>query len=107
MARSINTGDYSAATNTGYQSAATNTGNRSAATVDGKESVAASLGIEGKAKGVLGCWLVLAEWECLTDGWHRKDVQCIRVDGENIKADTFYMLIAGEFVEVEEESPCE
>ena len=95
------TEDRSAATNTGNWSAATNTGNRSAASVEGQESVAASLGIEGKAKGALGCWLVLAEWERDKIGnWHRTDVQCKLVDGEIVKADTWYMLRGGQFVEV-------
>jgi len=99
-----NTGDQSAATNTGDYSAATNTGNYSAATVEGQESVASSLGIEGKAKGALGCWLVLAEWYRDDNyDWHRKDVQCVKVDGEIIKADTFYILKAGQFVECVED----
>ena len=58
-----NTGDWSAATNTGDRSVATNTGAWSAATVDGKESVAIALGIEARAKGNIGSWIVLAEWE--------------------------------------------
>ena len=92
-----NTGDWSAATNTGARSAATNTGDWSAATVTGKESVACSLGIEGKAKGAKGCWLVLAEWK---DG-HRIDVKAAPVDGEAVKADTWYSLKNGKLVEVE------
>ena len=99
-----NTGNYSAATNTGDYSAATNTGDRSAATVEGEESVAASLGIEGKAKGALGCWITLAEWEYRNDGWHRIDVQTRRVDGNSIKADIWYRLQGSEFMEVEEEA---
>lgn len=97
--------DYSAATNTGYQSAATNTGDYSAASVEGKESVACSLGIEGKAKGVLGCWIVCAEWHYdeSTYEWHRVDVQCVKVDGETIKPDTWYRLSQGQFIEIEEE----
>ncbi|MCU6756415.1 Uncharacterised protein [uncultured Eubacterium sp.] len=97
-----NTGDGSAATNTGYGSAATNTGDRSAAIVEGKESIAIATGIEGKAKGALGCFIVLAEW--CKDGnyeWHIKDVKSAVVDGETIKANTFYMLKDGEFTEVE------
>lgn len=47
--------------NTGSQSAATNTGFQSAATVEGKESIAISVGIEGKAKGTMGSWIVLSE----------------------------------------------
>ena len=99
-----NTGDQSAATNTGYQSAATNTGDQSAANVEGAESVAASLGIKGKAKGALGCWLVIAEW--IRDenyGRRRKDVKCVKVDGETTKADTWYQLVDGEFIEYTEE----
>ena len=95
-----NTGYYSAATNTGDRSAATNTGYCSAATNAGKDGVASSLGIKGKAKGSLGCWLVLAEWKKVNDEWRRTDVQCRRVDGETIKANTFYRLENGEFVEV-------
>jgi hypothetical protein len=107
-----NTGDRSAATNTGYQSAATNTGDQSAATntgyqsaasVEGKESVACALGIESKAKGTLGCWIVIAEWEWLVEKmeWHIKEVKSALVDGETVKTDTWYTLKDGEFVIVE------
>ena len=94
--------DSAPATNTGNYSAATNTGWQSAATVKGKESVAVSVGYEGKASGNIGNWIVLAEWKEHEDGrLHRTDVKCIQVDGEKIKADTFYSLKNGEFVEVE------
>ena len=96
-----NTGDRSAATNTGDRSAATNTGDRSAAIVEGKESVAISVGIDGKAKGKVGCFLVLAEWEEVDETYHRKDVKAVLVDGEKIKPDIFYMLKDGNFVEAE------
>jgi hypothetical protein len=86
-------------TNTGDQSAATNTGDRSAATVEGKESIAFASGIEGRAKGSVGCWLVLAEWKEKKDGWHIKDVKTTIVDGKKVKADTFYILKRGKFVE--------
>ena len=98
-----NTGNYSAATNTGDRSAATNTGNYSAAIVEGKESVAISLGIEGKAKGAVGCWLVLAQWKNVNFEWHRVGVKSFYVDGEKVKADTFYTINEdGELAEVEE-----
>ena len=97
-----NTGDYSAATNTGNRSAATNTGYRSAATVDGKESVAISLGASGYAKGAIGCWIVLAEWD--TKSGHRVDVKSFYVDGEKVKANTFYILRNGELVEYSDET---
>ena len=96
-----NTGDRSAATNTGDQSAATNTGYQSAATVTGKESVAMAVGCDSKAKGALGCYLVLSEWKRIDGEYHIVDVQSAKVDGETIKPDTFYKLIDGKFVEVE------
>ena len=99
-----NTGYRSAATNTGYQSAATNTGDRSAATVEGKESIACALGFESKARGKIGCWLVLAEWELNID--YSKTlimVKAINVDGLKVKEDVFYKLRNGEAEEVEEE----
>ena len=94
-----NTGYQSAATNTGYQSAATNTGNQSAAIVSGKESVAISTGYKGKAKGALGCFIVLAEWKIINGDYHLIDVKSAKVDGEKIKPDIFYELIDGKFME--------
>ena len=89
--------------NTGNRSAATNTGNRSAATVEGKESVAMAIGYNSKAKGSLGCFIVLAEYKKLGDEYHIVDVKSAKVDGEKIKPDTFYKLINGEFVEADKE----
>ena len=88
--------------NTGNQSAATNTGNRSAASAEGKESVAMAIGYASRAKGALGCWIVLSEWgRNENDNLYIADVQCIKVDGEQIKADTWYKLEDGKFVEIE------
>ena len=106
-----NTGDCSAATNTGYKSAATNTGDYSAATntgyksaasVEGKESIAIVTGKDCKAKGTLGCWIVLTErGEWNGETYPILDVKAFKVDGEVIKADTWYKLIDGKAVEVE------
>ena len=100
--KATNTGDQSAATNTGYRSAATNTGDQSAATntgdqsaasVEGKDSIAIVTGYDSKAKGAMGCWIVLTErgdWDGNT--YPIIDVQAFKVDGISIKADTFYKL---------------
>ena len=100
--KNTNTGYCSAATNTGDRSAATNTGDCSAASVSGKESVAIITGKDGKAKGALGCWLVLTE----RDKWNGetypiKEVKAVKVDGEAIKADVWYKLIGGNIIEAE------
>ena len=97
-----NTGNHSAATNTGYCSAATNTGYCSAATVEGNESFAITTGVSGKAKGALGCYIAVAEWRKGENGEYQlKDFKAHKVDGQEIKADTFYTLRDGKFVEVE------
>lgn len=89
--------------NTGDWSAATNTGDWSAATVEGKESVTMAIGYNSKAKGSLGCFIVLAECKELGGEYHIIDVKSAKVDGEKIKPDTFYKLINGEFVEADKE----
>ena len=97
-----NTGDSSAATNTGNCSASTNTGNKSAATVEGKESVAIVTGKDSMACGTLGCWIVLTERGNLDENIYPiKEVKAFKVDGVNIKENTFYRLINGKAVEVE------
>lgn len=118
---STNTGNYSASTNTGYRSASTNTGNFSASTntgnysastntgycsasiVEGKDSVAIAFGVDSKAKGALGCYIALTEWKHTNNGFVLKDFQSVKVDDVKIKADTFYKLQNGEFVEAEDE----
>ena len=97
-----NTGNRSAATNTGNWSAATNTGNWSAASVEGKDSIAIVTGKDSKAKGSLGCWIVLTEredWNGKT--YPIKEVKAFKVDGKVIKEDTYYQLVDGEAVEIE------
>ena len=98
---STNTGNWSAATNTGNWSAATNTGYQSAASVSGNESFAIATGYQGKVKGALGCWIACAEWAEDDNGnWHPVGFKAVRVDGKEIKADTWYRLENGKFVEV-------
>ena len=89
------------ATNTGDRSAATNTGDQSAAIVEGKESIALATGINSKAKGKIGCFIVLSEWKEINYEYHIVDVKSEKVDGKNIKEDTFYTLKDGTFVEAD------
>ena len=70
----------------------------------GEDSVIMCAGKESKAKAKVGSWITLAEWEW-NDEKNRYVPVCVKteyVDGENIKADTWYQLKNGEFVEVTE-----
>jgi hypothetical protein len=93
------TGYSGAASATGCRGAASATGCRGAASATGKYGIASALGIEGRAKGALGVWLVLSEWKIESGEWKRITVKTAIVDGKKIKADTFYTLQKGKFVE--------
>lgn len=84
------------AINRGSSAIAVAGGRYSAAYVTGNNSIAVATGKSSKAKGAIGCWLVLAEW----DDWDIADVQVFFVDGKIIKPDTFYTLKDGKPVEV-------
>ena len=73
--------------------------------ISGNTSVGAAIGINSIIKGAVGNWITLAEWA------YDSDKQCCapvcvksaQIDGEIIKADTWYKLADGEFVEVADE----
>lgn len=97
------TGDQSVATNTGICSVAINLGKFSAACAEGEGSIAISAGIRGKAKGTFGNWIVLTERGQWNGNYYPvKAVKAFKVDGKNIKPDTFYQLIDGKPVEATE-----
>ena len=70
----------------------------------GTDSVIMCAGYKSKAKAKIGSWITLADWVyCEEKGRHVP--VCVKteyVDGENIKADTYYQLIGGMFTEVNE-----
>ena len=98
---SVNTGDDSLASNEGSISVAVNIGENSRASTEGFDSIAFVSGTHGRAKGALGCWIVLTERDDQSTGsFLIKDIKAFKVDGETIKPDTYYQLIDGKPVEV-------
>ena len=96
------TGNRGAASATGNRGAASATGDQGAASATGKAGVALAAGYECKAMGALGCAICCVErgeWDGET--YPIITVKAAIVDGEKIKADTWYRLKNGEFVEVE------
>ena len=102
------TGNYGASSATGYYGASSATGYKGASSAGDPESVAVAWGYHGKAKGVLGSYLVLADWEGDEDDyWHQnlwqlKGAKMVQVDGKEIKPDTFYTMRNGEIIEAED-----
>ena len=96
----INTGNHSTAINNAVESIALNMGRRAEASVTEEGSIAIATGIQSRAKGGLGSAIVLVErtsWN--GDRYPINNIKAAIVDGEKIKADTWYMLKNGEFVE--------
>ena len=96
------TGYRGAASATGDQGAASATGYRGAASATGKAGVALAAGRKCKAMGDLGCAICCVErGEWNGETYPIIAVKAAIVDGEKIKAGTWYQLKNGEFVEVE------
>lgn len=85
-------GDYGAAT-AGYYGAATSRGSASV----GANGIACARGNNVRVKGGLGAILVIAE-EQPTD-YNIAHWKAVEVDGETVKADTWYRLVDGKLVE--------
>ena len=119
------TGDYGASSATGYRGASSATGNcgassatgyRGASSVSDPTGVAVAWGHEAKAKGCLGAHLILSDWRYIGEKWFDGDyktpydveswelagAKMVQVDGEKIKADTYYRCVDGEVVEADE-----
>ena len=67
----------------------------------GKDCVIMCAGINSVAKASKGSWITLSEWS-YSEGKQRYIPICVKtefVDGEKIKADTYYSLKGGVFVE--------
>ena len=92
------TGDWSVASATGFQGVASATGCRGAASANNPTAIAVAWGPFGRAKGVLGAHIVCAEWR----NGKLVEAKMAVVDGDKIKADTYYMLKNGEFAELEQ-----
>ena len=94
----FSSGYSSTAGSSGYYSTAAATGAYCRAKAYGKDNVAVANGAHSKARGVLGCYLVLTEYD--NDGnmlW----AKMAKVDGAHIKENVWYTLKNGEFSEVE------
>ena len=88
----------------GYSAKIGSSGDSAKIDSTGEDSVIMCAGNESKAKAKIGSWVTLAEWKW-SDEKNRNVPVCVKteyVDGENIKADTWYQLKNGKFVEVNE-----
>ena len=92
-------GDYAQIGSSGYSAKIGSSGDSAQIDSTGEDSVIMCAGNESKAKAKVGSWITLAEWKW-SDEKNRNVPVCVKteyVDGENIKADTWYQLKNGKF----------
>ncbi len=91
-------GRYSTAGSSGDSSTAAATGFCCKAKADGKNNIAVANGANSKARGALGCYIVLTEYD---DGGNFLWAKMAHVDGSAVKENVWYTLKNGEFTEVD------
>ena len=98
------TGYKGASSATGDHGVSSSTGHKGVSSADNSTAVAVAWGYKSKAKGCIGAHIVCAEWKYdkFKSDWFFVGAKMSIVDGVKIKADTYYTLRDGEFVEVEE-----
>ena len=89
-------GNCSTGAASGNYSTGAASGNCSSAEVSGKDSIAVANGYNSKARGSIGCYIVLTEYD---DDGKFLLAKMARVDGTVIKDGVWYTLKNGEFVE--------
>ena len=97
-------GDYAKIGSSGDSAKIGSSGDSAQIDSTGTDSVIMCAGYKSKAKAKIGSWITLAEWVYCEEKGRQVPV-CVKteyVDGENIKADTYYQLIGGVFTEVNE-----
>ena len=97
-------GDYAQIGSSGYSAQIGSSGDSAQIDSTGDDSVIMCAGNKSEAKAKVGSWITLAEWKWIDEKYRYVPI-CVKteyVDGENIKADTWYQLKNGKFVEVAE-----
>ena len=98
-------GDYAQIGSSGDSAQIGSSGDSARIDISGNNSVGAAIGIGSVIKGTVGNWITLAEWVYDYDKqrYIPACVKSVQIDGEIIKADTWYKLADGKFVEVADE----
>jgi hypothetical protein len=89
-------GDSGNAAASGWSGTAVVTGFAGRATALGEQCLAVAWGEDSLARGTVGNWTVVSERD---DDGNIIDVKIAKVDGDTVKADTWYKLVNGEIME--------
>jgi hypothetical protein len=95
-------GNHNQLVSSGDRSRLASSGDYNDISATGIHSVIASTGIRGRVRGALGCFIACAEWQDIEGVPTPVSFPSAQVDGVNIKADTWYTVRDGKFVEVQD-----
>ena len=99
-AKLASSGDYAKLASSGDSAKLASSGYSAKLASSGENSIVAGIGDNNIAKAAKGSWIVLAEWGWRDDKHVPTCVKAVQVDGETIKADTWYEMKGGKFEEV-------
>ncbi len=109
------TGDCGGSSVSGYCGAAVVTGYYGSSSVSDPTGIAVAWGHTARAMGCIGAHLILSDWRYIgeitdkgkyynpydEDSWELVGAKMVIVDGETIKAGTYYRCVDGEILEVD------
>ena len=103
-AHSATSGDYAHSATSGNRANSATSGYGAHSATETNDAIACAVGRRSKAKASKGSWIVLSEWY---EGGTWEDakpinVKSAQVDGKKVKADQWYKLVDGEFVETDD-----
>ena len=96
--QNASSGDSTRNASSGHSTRNASSGNYTRSEINGKYGITADIGYQSKSKGIIGTWIVLAEYEKNIEWyWYPKYVKCEQIDWEILKENTWYMLKDWEF----------
>ena len=102
-AQLASSGDYAKLASSGYNAQLASSGYNAQLASSGNNNVVMSAGIDGKVKAAIGNWIAIAEWQIRGGHFVPVGIVSAQVDGEKVKADTWYKCENGQLMEAEEE----
>ena len=102
-AKLASSGNYAKLASSGDYAQLASSGDSAKLASSGNNNVVMSAGIDGKVKAAIGNWIAIAEWQIRGGHFVPVGIVSAQVDGEKVKADTWYKCENGQLMEAEEE----
>ena len=96
--RNASSGHSTQNASSGHSTQNASSGDYTRSEINGKYGITADIGYQSRSKGIIGTWIILAEYEKNTEWYlYPKYVKCGQIDWEILKENTWYILEGWEF----------